>query len=137
MHDQHPLSSLDRWKYRVKQLKTEPYALYLAYCDPRTPWYARLFAILIVAHTLSPIDLIPDFIPVLGYVDDLVITPLVLWLALRMIPAQVIHEARLQAAESQEKIEALGKVGLAMTLGVWVGVILLISWLIWRAARGV
>jgi uncharacterized membrane protein YkvA (DUF1232 family) len=136
MHDQHPPSSLDRWKYRVKQLKTETYALYLAYCDPRTPWYARLFAILIVAHTLSPIDLIPDFIPVLGYVDDLVITPLGLWLALRMIPAQVIHEARLQAAESQEKIEALGKVGLAMTLGVWVGVILLISWLIWRAARG-
>ena len=68
---------LTRWRQWARQLKTETFALYLAYKDPRVPWYARLLAVVVVGYAFSPIDLIPDFIPVLGYLDDLVLIPLV------------------------------------------------------------
>ena len=79
---------LDRMRKRARRLKEEIYALYLAYRDPRVPWYARLFAAGVVAYAFSPIDLIPDFIPVLGFPDDLILVPLGVVLALRMIPTQ-------------------------------------------------
>ena len=80
--------TIDRLRDRAKKLKTETRALYLAGRDPRTPWYARLLAAVVVAYALSPIDLIPDFIPVLGYLDDLVLVPLGIALAIKMIPAE-------------------------------------------------
>ncbi len=82
-------SLIDTWKRRARQLKAETYALFLAYRDRRTPWYARLFAACVVAYAFSPLDLIPDFVPVLGYLDDLILIPLGLALALKMIPPQV------------------------------------------------
>ncbi len=75
-----------QWKAVARRLKREVRALYLAYRDPRTPWYGRAFAAIVVAYALSPIDLIPDPIPVLGYLDDLILIPLGVALALRMIP---------------------------------------------------
>ena len=63
------MNTIERGKQRVRQLKTETYAIYLAYKDPRVPWYAKLFIAFVVAHTFSPIDLIPDFIPILGYLE--------------------------------------------------------------------
>src|SRR5512135_724264 len=90
---------IDYWKERARQLKTEVYALYLAYRDPRTPWYAKIFTALVVGYAFSPIDLIPDFIPVFGYLDDLVVVPLGAYLAIRMIPKQVMVESRLKARE--------------------------------------
>jgi uncharacterized membrane protein YkvA (DUF1232 family) len=92
-------TTIDRWKQLAKKLKAETYALYLAYRDPRTPWYARLFAVLVVGYAFSPIDLIPDFIPVLGYLDDLVLVPLGILLALRMIPEEVMDDCRREAAQ--------------------------------------
>lgn len=83
----------------VRALKTEIYAIYLAARDPRTPWHVKALIWFVVAHTLSPIDLIPDFIPVLGYLDDLVITPLGLALAVRSIPPVVLRQARERARE--------------------------------------
>jgi len=77
------VSRLERW---ARRLKVEVYALFLAYKDPRAPWYARAFAALVVGYAFSPLDLIPDPIPVLGYLDDLVIIPLGIALAIRMIP---------------------------------------------------
>jgi uncharacterized membrane protein YkvA (DUF1232 family) len=74
------------WKRRARLLKTEVYAIYLAYRDPRTPWYARLFAAVVVAYAFSPLDIVPDFIPVLGYLDDLVLIPLGVALAIKMMP---------------------------------------------------
>ncbi len=65
----------ENWKQRAKQLKIETYALYLAYKDPRTPWYAKIFAACVVGYAFSPIDLIPDPIPILGYLDDLILVP--------------------------------------------------------------
>jgi uncharacterized membrane protein YkvA (DUF1232 family) len=85
---------LERLKSRARALKNEAFALYQAAKDPRTPWYARALVLFVVAHTLSPIDLIPDFIPVAGYLDDLVITPGGLWLAIRLIPPEVLKAAR-------------------------------------------
>lgn len=82
------------WQQAATQLKHETYAIYLAYKDPRTPWYARLFAALIVAYAFSPIDLIPDFIPVLGYLDDLLLIPLGIALVLRLIPDEVMLDCR-------------------------------------------
>ena len=81
----------------------ETYALYLAYGDPRVPWYARVFAALAVGYAFSPIDPIPDPIPVLGYLDDLILVPLGIALAVRMIPAEVLAECREEARELSEK----------------------------------
>jgi len=87
----------DRWKQRVLALKIEGYALYLSYKDPRVSWYARAFTAIVIGYAFSPIDLIPDFIPVLGYLDDLILIPLGVSLALKMIPAEVMSESRNQA----------------------------------------
>ena len=97
--------AIETWKQRARQLKTETYAIYLAYKDPRVPWYARLFAACVVGYAFSPIDLIPDFVPVLGYLDDLVMVPLGIALALKMIPAAVMTECR----ESARELMAQGK----------------------------
>jgi uncharacterized membrane protein YkvA (DUF1232 family) len=83
---------------RARTLKRDTYALYLAARDPRTPWYARGLAALIVAYAFSPIDLIPDFIPVLGYLDDLLLVPLGVALLLRLVPADVMADARARAS---------------------------------------
>ncbi len=88
------------WRNRAKRLKSEIHALYLAYKDPRTPWYAKAFAALILGYALSPIDLVPDFIPVLGYLDDLVIVPAGIILLMKMIPPGVMAECR-EKARSQ------------------------------------
>jgi uncharacterized membrane protein YkvA (DUF1232 family) len=86
-----------KWRARAGELKREAYALYLCSRHPETPWYARLFALLIVGYAMSPIDLIPDFIPVIGYVDDLVLIPLGIAFLIRMVPEPVLEECRLKA----------------------------------------
>ncbi len=109
------------WTEKAKQLKNEVYALYLASKDPRTPWYAKIFATLIIGYALSPIDLIPDFIPVLGYLDELVIVPAGIILLLRMIPKEVMEECR-ERARSQSRDAKPKK---------WVaGVVIVLIWLL-------
>ena len=88
---------ITRWKTAASTLKKETYALFLAAKHPDTPWYAKLFAGVIVAYAFSPIDLIPDFIPVLGCLDDLILLPLGVLLARKMIPQAVLEECRAQA----------------------------------------
>ena len=94
------LCSVASWEKRVQALKTEIKALYLARRDPRVPRRAKIVVALVVAYALSPIDLIPDFIPVLGYLDDLLILPLGIMIALKMIPAEVMRDCRAKAAAS-------------------------------------
>jgi uncharacterized membrane protein YkvA (DUF1232 family) len=94
------MKMIESWKGRARQLKAETYAVYLAYRDPRLPWYARLFAACVVGYAFSPIDLIPDPIPVLGYLDDLLIVPLGIALAIKMIPPEVMAECRQKAQEA-------------------------------------
>jgi uncharacterized membrane protein YkvA (DUF1232 family) len=88
---------IERWRLGARRLKRETYTLYLAYQSPATPWYAKVFAIGVVAYAFSPIDLIPDFIPVLGYLDDLILVPMGVSLALKMIPPQVLADCRAEA----------------------------------------
>jgi uncharacterized membrane protein YkvA (DUF1232 family) len=117
---------LNELKSRARALKNEAFAIYLAAKDPRTPWYAKALVFFVVAHTFSPIDLIPDFIPVLGYLDDLIITPLGIALAVRLIPAEVLAEARATVV-TQGVERGVGYVGAGIIILLWVVVIL---WLI-------
>jgi uncharacterized membrane protein YkvA (DUF1232 family) len=115
--------AIDRWKQRARGLKKETYALYLAARDPRVPWYAKLLAVCVVGYAFSPIDLIPDFIPVLGYVDDLVLVPLGIALVLKMIPREVMAECR----EKAEAVMAQGKPTNWVAAGVIIAVWLLLA----------
>lgn len=116
---------LDRLKSRASALKNEAIAVYIAAKDPRTPWYAKALIFFVVAHTFSPIDLIPDFIPILGYLDDLIITPLGLALAIRMIPAEVLEEAREKAKQLEDQGRGVGYVGLVIIVTMWVIILIL------------
>lgn len=107
------------WKQRVRQLKTETYALYLAYKDPRTPWPARVFVACVVAYAFSPIDLIPDFIPILGYLDDLILVPLGIIIARKLIPPVVMTECRMAAQEIIKQGKPINKVAAAVIIGIW------------------
>jgi uncharacterized membrane protein YkvA (DUF1232 family) len=127
---------IESWKKRTEQLKTEVYALYLAYKDQRTPLVARVFAAVVVAYAFSPIDLIPDFIPILGYLDDLVLVPLGIFLALKMIPPEVMRECRLQSADVMAQGNPVSRVAAVVIVLVWVVCAALAALLVWRLARG-
>src|SRR5215510_16291823 len=114
---------LEKLKARARALKNEAFAVYIAAKDPRTPWYAKALIFFVVAHTFSPIDLIPDFIPILGYLDDLIITPLGLALAIRMIPAEVLAEARGKVADSGLE-RSVGIIGMAIIIFVWIVILI-------------
>jgi len=110
---------IEKWKQYAKSIKVETYALYLAYKDPRVPLYARIFAACIVGYAFSPIDLIPDPIPVLGYLDDLVIIPVGIWLALKMIPPAVLEECRIQAQEVIKQGKPVNRVAAVIIVIIW------------------
>jgi uncharacterized membrane protein YkvA (DUF1232 family) len=120
------------WKDRVRQLKTETYAIYLAAKDPRVPFYAKALIFFVVAHTFSPIDLIPDFIPVLGYLDDLIIAPLGIFLALKMIPDEVMVACREQAQLQLEKEGPNQRTAAVVIVSIWVLTGGLLVFSIWR-----
>src|SRR5260221_2141969 len=105
------------WQERVRNLKRDVVAIALAVRDPRVPWYAKAVGACIVAYALSPIDLIPDFIPVIGYLDDLVLVPLGLLLMLRLIPAEVLAEHRAAATSLAER--PVSYAGAAVVILVW------------------
>lgn len=121
---------MQSWKQRARALKHELMALYLAYRDRRTPWYARLFAGLVVAYAFSPIDLIPDMIPVLGYLDDLILVPLGITLALKMIPSEVMKEARQQAQAQAAAGKPVNYRAAVVIICIWLAVAL---WIVWKA----
>ena len=125
---------LERLKARAREFKREAYAIYLAARDPRTPWYAKALVFFVVAHTFSPIDLIPDFIPVLGYLDDLIITPGGLWLAVRLIPPEVLQEARAVAA-TRDVDRSLGRFGAVVIILLWIIAAALVLFLFLRYTK--
>jgi uncharacterized membrane protein YkvA (DUF1232 family) len=123
----------ERMRTWARSLKAETCALYLACRDPRVPWYARLLAVCVVGYAFSPIDLIPDFIPVIGYLDDLLIVPLGIALVLRMIPAEVMSECRCRAAEMMDRQAPVNWRAAAVIIALWVLGIALAVYLVWRA----
>jgi uncharacterized membrane protein YkvA (DUF1232 family) len=116
------------WRERVRNLKRDVVAIALAVRDPRVPWYAKAVGVCVVAYALSPIDLIPDFVPVLGYLDDLVLVPLGLLLVLRLIPADVLAEHRAAASAIAER--PVSRAGAVAVIVVWVAALLLAIWLV-------
>ena len=122
-----------RWRETAHQLTREAYTLYFAVRDPRVPWHAKLLAGGIVAHALTPIDPIPDFIPVLGYLDEIVLLPLAVLLIRRMIPAAVLAECQERAATLATK--PTSKLAAAMVITVWLALAGLAGWWTWRWLR--
>jgi uncharacterized membrane protein YkvA (DUF1232 family) len=112
-----PHDRLETWKARARGIKRDTCALYLAARDPRTPWPARLLAAVVVAYAFSPIDLIPDPIPILGYLDDLVLIPLGIALTIKLIPPNVPAEARIRAQEITNK--PTNWTAAAVILAIW------------------
>jgi uncharacterized membrane protein YkvA (DUF1232 family) len=130
------LQVLQTWKQRANQLKLETYAIYLAYRDPRVPWYARLFAACVVAYAFSPIDLIPDPIPILGYADDLVLVPLGMALAIKMIPPGVLAECREKARMVMVQNKPTNWVAAGAILAIWLLLAACAVVLVIRAIKG-
>ena len=110
---------MQTWKQRVKQLKNETYAIYIACKDPRVPWYARVFAGFVVAYAFSPIDLIPDVIPILGYLDDLILVPLGIMLVLKMIPPNVLVQCREKAEAAISQGKPTSRIAAILIVGIW------------------
>jgi uncharacterized membrane protein YkvA (DUF1232 family) len=130
------MTIIETWKRRARQLKTETYAIYLAYKDPRVPWYARLFAACVVGYAFSPIDLVPDPIPVLGYLDDLILVPLGIALALKMIPPEVMAEYREKAQAAMSEGKPTNWAAAAVIIATWLLLAALAIALIVRITKG-
>ena len=112
----------------ARRLKIDAHAAWLAARDPRTPRYARLFGLAVTAYALSPIDLIPDFIPVLGLLDDAVLIPAAIWLFVKMVPREQFEEHRAAAARAAERPRS--RWGVALVLLVWLVAALACAWLL-------
>ena len=124
---------MQRLKIWAAALKREVMTLWFACRDPRTPWYARVLTILIVAYALSPIDLIPDFIPVLGYLDELILLPVGIYLVLKLVPTEALADARAraQAWVDSRKPKPRNWIAAAVIVLVWVAVLWAAFLLIW------
>lgn len=123
--------NIKSWKIKSKRMRTEVYALYLASKHPKTPWYAKALAAFIVGYALSPIDLIPDFIPVVGYLDDLILVPLGIAILIKMIPKDILDECRAKAEGDLSKRKPKSWVAGIIIILIWALLIYLISTLIW------
>jgi uncharacterized membrane protein YkvA (DUF1232 family) len=126
------IAGLKNWALRLEK---EVVTLYYAYRDPRTPWYAKLFCAYIITMTISPIDLIPDFIPVIGYLDDALLLPLGIWIAIKMIPVSVMDEAREKARALPPDIMADKRKSILLVISIWAIVISVIALVIYLIAR--
>ncbi len=119
------MSLMAKWNQQAKTLKLEIIALYLAYRNPKTPWYAKAFMSVVLGYALCPIDLIPDFIPVLGYLDDLVIIPGGKYLSIKMIPKGLMQECRVQAKTTTSSTKAKWIIT-GVIIAIWLLLIFLI-----------
>jgi len=126
VNDASLLNKIKRWARTVKR---DVVALWIAARDPRVPWYAKALCAAIAAYALSPIDLIPDFIPVLGYLDDAILLPLAILLAIRLVPSDLMTEFRAQADLQAER--PVSRVAAAVIVVMWIGSAALLLWAIW------
>jgi uncharacterized membrane protein YkvA (DUF1232 family) len=120
----------DRWKEWARTIRRDVHALYLASRDPRVPWHVKVLALAVAGYALSPIDLIPDFIPVIGYLDDLIIVPIGILLVIRLVPAEVMAEHRELAKAAQDRPVSRGAA--AAIIAIWMAACALVAWLVWR-----
>ena len=123
---------MQTFRQQARALKAETLALYLAVRDPRVPWYAKVTAAVVVAYALSPIDLIPDFVPILGYLDDLILIPLGIALVLRMIPAQVMGDCRERARVELDGNRPVSRAAAGVIIVIWILTAALVGWWAYR-----
>jgi uncharacterized membrane protein YkvA (DUF1232 family) len=121
---------LDRLKCWARPIKREVHAVYLASRDPRTPWYAKALAIVVAGYALSPIDLIPDFIPVIGYLDDLLLVPLGIAAVVRMIPPYVMAEHRATAMAAEDR--PINQTAAVVIVTIWIAMLVGSAWLAFK-----
>jgi uncharacterized membrane protein YkvA (DUF1232 family) len=117
---------IDRLRRWARAIRRDIHALWLAARDPRTPWYARALAVAIAAYALSPIDLIPDVIPVLGYLDEAILLPLALLAAIRLVPPAVMAECRARAEAAAQR--PVSRAGAAFIVAVWLAAAAALAW---------
>ena len=129
------ISWFEKIKDKARKLKGQTYTLYLAYRHPATPWYAKVFAAVVVGYAFSPIDLIPDFIPVLGYLDDILLVPLGITLALKMVPEEARISAREQAEKELENSSPHGWFIAAIIVMIWLVLLIMLVIYIVRLVR--
>ena len=115
-------------KVKAKQLKKELKVLYIAYKKPEVPWYAKALSAIVIGYALSPIDLIPDFIPVLGYLDDLLLIPLGIFLVIKLIPKEILEECRAEAEDAFREGKPKNWTAAGVIAGVWIFVIILLAY---------
>jgi uncharacterized membrane protein YkvA (DUF1232 family) len=118
---------MPRVKTWARRLRRDSHAIFLASRDPRVPWAIKLLALAVAGYALSPIDLIPDFIPVLGYLDDLIIVPLGIWLVVALIPEEVMRECRAVASAAAQR--PASKVAAAVIVALWISGAALLGWI--------
>jgi uncharacterized membrane protein YkvA (DUF1232 family) len=124
----------DGWRAWARAIKRDVHALYLASRDPRVPWWAKTAALLVAGYALSPIDLIPDFIPVLGYLDDVILVPLGIALVVRLIPPAIMAEHRAAAAAAHDR--PVSRVAAVVIAGIWIAAATLGAWLAYDTLAG-
>ncbi len=122
---------LSRFRRFARRLKHDSHAIYLASRDPRVPWYVKFLAIAVAAYALSPIDLIPDFIPIIGYFDDFIIVPLGIWLVISLIPDEIMVEYRAKASEAQ--LRPTSTAGMIAMILLWIVAASALAWVGYRS----
>ena len=122
---------LERTKHWARAIKRDVVAVWIAARDPRVPWYAKALALAVAAYALSPIDLIPDFIPVLGYLDDLIVVPLGILAVVKLTPAELMAEFRAEAARRDGAPRNL--IAAAVIVAIWIAAAGLLLWWLWPA----
>ncbi|MCZ8521574.1 YkvA family protein [Paenibacillus mucilaginosus] len=108
----------------ARKLKANLMVMYLAYRDPRVPLFSKIFAICVVAYAFSPVDLIPDFIPILGYLDDIILVPLGVYIAIRIFPKEVLEEYRIKAEQQRKLGKPKNWITGALIIAVWIALVL-------------
>ena len=123
------------WKQKTNELFSEIHVLYFAVKDPRTPWYVKSFAFFILLYAISPIDLIPDFIPVIGLLDDLVIVPLGILAIRKMIPKELLDEYRQQSKEKLQNEPGLKKKAMLLIISLWIVLLTFLTFTMYQIAK--
>jgi uncharacterized membrane protein YkvA (DUF1232 family) len=126
---------LEAGRVWARRIKRDAMTLWFARKHPRTPWHAKALGVFVVAYALSPIDLIPDFIPVLGYLDDVILLPALIWLAVRLLPQDVLAECRAQAElwMRESRAKPRSRAGAALIVGLWLVLGLVLAWWVYQA----
>ena len=123
---------LTAWSKWAVRLRLDAFTLYFAYRNPKTPWYAKLWSIVVVAYAFSPIDLIPDFIPIIGYLDDLVLVPLGVVVAIKLIPKDILTESRRIAQTRIDSKKPVNWFAAGIIIAIWIS---LITYAVYRVVR--